>query len=210
MTGLAPEMSRALAAALRTPRRGRRRLIALAGPPASGKSTLAESLARHMTEAGAATIVVPMDGFHLHNQILMDRGQLDRKGAPETFDAAGVVHLVRRLADEDEVFFPVFDRARDISLAAGGRIGPNCDTVVIEGNYLLLDAPVWRDLRPLWDLSIALDVPECVLRERLVARWLHFGHSPEDAAARAEANDLANAALVAGRSLPADVTIRSA
>ncbi|SIN77510.1 nucleoside/nucleotide kinase family protein [Vannielia litorea] len=195
-------LAEAVAAA---PRRGRRRLVALAGPPASGKSTLAEALCARLTEAGTPAQVVPMDGFHLHNPILVERGLLARKGAPETFDAAGFLHLVRRLSEEAEVAYPLFDRSRDIALAGAGILAPACDTVIVEGNYLLYDAPVWRDLRPLWDVAVSLDVPLATLRERLVARWLAHGLSEPEASARAEGNDLANAALVAGAMLPADL-----
>ncbi|WP_298842521.1 nucleoside/nucleotide kinase family protein [uncultured Roseobacter sp.] len=192
---------------LEAPRQGRRRLVALAGQPASGKTTLAECLARALCEAGCVASVVPMDGFHLHNQILLDRDSLNRKGAPHTFDAAGFLSLVSRLHNEEEVFYPLFERDRDISVACAGRVGPECDTVVIEGNYLLFDAPVWRELAPHWDLSIRLDVPLATLEERLVQRWLDHGLSPEQAAERAAGNDLANARAVARHTLEADILL---
>ncbi|MEP4699646.1 MAG: hypothetical protein ABJZ79_00725, partial [Parasphingorhabdus sp.] len=97
---------------LASPPASHRRIIALAGAPASGKSTLAETLAGMLCAKGCATQIVPMDGFHLDNQILSDRGLLNRKGAPETFDALGLVHLVSRLQSKAEVFYPTFDRAR--------------------------------------------------------------------------------------------------
>lgn len=189
------------------PRQGKRRLMALVGAPASGKSTLAEAFATALCARGCTAQVVPMDGFHLHNQILVERDILNRKGAPHTFDAAGMRHLASRLPDEEEVFYPTFDRARDISIACSGRVGPDCDTVILEGNYLLLDAPVWRDLAVLWDISIRLDVAFDVLRERLVTRWLDHGLSPDQALARAQQNDLVNAKLVIEKALPADITI---
>ncbi|WP_300031657.1 nucleoside/nucleotide kinase family protein [uncultured Roseobacter sp.] len=192
---------------LGAPRRGRRRLVALAGQPASGKTTLAESLAAKLCEEGCNARVVPMDGFHLHNQILLDRDILNRKGAPHTFDAAGFVHLISRLHDEEEVFYPLFDRSRDISVACAGRVGPECDTVVIEGNYLLYDAPVWRDLSAHWDMSVRLDISLKTLEERLVQRWLDHGLSAEQAAERAAGNDLANARSVAENALPADIVL---
>lgn len=148
-----------------------------------------------------------MDGFHLDNAILDARGLRARKGSPQTFDAAGFVHLIRRLRTEDEVVIPAFDRALDKSINCAAIVGPDVETVVVEGNYLLLDAPVWRELKPLWDYSVQLDVPEDVLRARLMERWLSFGFSEEDARIKAEANDLPNAAFVRAHSLPADLTI---
>lgn len=192
---------------LDTPRQGQRRLIALAGAPASGKSTLADQLAKAVSDAGCTSQVVPMDGFHLHNPILTARNLLPRKGAPETFDAIGFRHLIARLRSEDEVFYPTFDRARDIAIAAGSVVNGSCDTVIIEGNYLLYDAPVWRDLANFWDLSIRLETPIATLKTRLVDRWRAHGLTQEQAINRAESNDLPNARLVLAAALPADVNI---
>lgn len=192
---------------LAVPRAGKRRLIAIAGPPASGKTTLSELLACRMTAAGSSTLVVPMDGFHLDNRILTAKGLLARKGAPETFDSGGLLRLVGALADADTSFFPVFDRARDVAIAGAGEITGECDTVIVEGNYLLLDAYGWRDLKDCWDFSILLDVPIHILRERLVERWLAYGLTPNQAITRAERNDLRNVELVASKSLVADAVI---
>jgi fructokinase len=190
-----------------SPRKGKRRLVAIAGPPASGKSQIAEALAEHLNGAGCPTQVVPMDGFHLHNEILAQRGMLSRKGSPETFDVHGFLNLVSRLRNEPEVFFPTFDRARDIAIAGAGRVDGNCDTIIVEGNYLLLDAPVWRDLLAHWDLSARLDVSDIILQNRLVARWLSYGLSKDQALTRAEENDLVNARLVKQLELPADLIV---
>ncbi|MHA6263841.1 nucleoside/nucleotide kinase family protein [Arenibacterium sp. CAU 1754] len=185
------------------PAKGRRRMVALAGAPASGKSTLAAALMAH----DPALTVVPMDGFHLDNTLLAPRGLLERKGAPETFDVAGLVHLVRRLASGEEAVFPIFDRALDKAIAGAGVIDPDCETIVVEGNYLLFDKPVWRDLSALWDLTIRLDVPRDELHARLIGRWEGHGLDPETARRKAEMNDLVNADLVMDCSLPSDLTL---
>ncbi|MGH1417044.1 MAG: nucleoside/nucleotide kinase family protein [Pelagimonas sp.] len=190
-------------------RKSRRRLVALAGPPASGKSTLAENVARELTQVGCRAQVVPMDGFHLDNRILTSLGVLDRKGAPETFDVQGLLRLITALPKDDTVYYPVFDRSRDIAIAGAGVVDPTCDTVVVEGNYLLHDAAGWRDMADFWDVTIALDVPLETLRQRLVDRWLAHGLSRKRAEIRAEENDLKNAATIANCSVSADVTIRS-
>jgi fructokinase len=181
-----------------------RLLVALAGAPASGKSTLGARLAERLGERAA---LVAMDGFHLDNSVLVARGLQRRKGAPETFDAAGFVAAMRRLAREEEVVLPDFDRARDLSLAGRVVVEARHRIAVVEGNYLLLDRPVWRDLAPLWHLSIYLDVPASVLERRLVRRWLAHGLDPDAAEARARENDLPNAELVRAERLAADVTL---
>ena len=179
-----------------------RALVALAGAPGSGKSTLSAALAQALGEGAA---VMPMDGYHLDNAILDARGDRPRKGAPWTFDVAGLARDLARLrADDGPVLVPVFDRALDLSRAAAREIGPKVRIVIVEGNYLLLDQAPWDGLAPFWDVTLALDVPEDVLRSRLIARWLEHGHDPAAAEARALANDLPNAQTVARHSRPAE------
>ena len=69
--------------------------------------------------------------------------------------------------------------------------------MIVEGNYLLLDASGWRDLRPLWDFSIFLSVPEAELHKRLMQRWIRHDYSQEDAMAKIDGNDMKNARLIA-------------
>ncbi|MCB2115215.1 MAG: nucleoside triphosphate hydrolase [Rhodobacteraceae bacterium] len=197
----------AAAIAAHLPAGGRRRLVALAGPPATGKSTLAEVLCARLLAGGQSAVVVPMDGFHLDNRILAARGLLARKGAPETFDAEGFIALIRRLKSGAEVFAPLFDRARDIAVAGACVIPATAGTVIVEGNYLLLDEAPWRALAPLWDFAVFVDTPEDELRERLNARWRAHGLDEAAARARAEGNDLPNARRVLGTRLPADLTL---
>lgn len=183
----------------------RRCLIAIAGAPASGKSTLADALCGHLTGLGHASAVVPMDGFHLDNRLLESRGLVPRKGAPETFDLGGLHRLVAALHSGDEVIYPLFDRTRDLSVAAAGHVGADTRLVLVEGNYLLFDEPGWRDLAPLWDITVRVHVPADELRRRLVARWRDHGLSAQAALARAEDNDLPNAERVNGAALAADI-----
>lgn len=185
--------------------RGRRLVVALAGAPGSGKTTMAAQLAERLHHAA----VVPMDGFHLDNRLLEPRGLLPRKGAPETFDLGGITRLAQALAQDETVYYPLFDRARDLAVAGAGHIGPECQIALIEGNYLMFDAPGWRDLAGYWNVSVRLDVPLEVLRKRLIARWLAHGLSPDQAAQRAQGNDLPNAERVLNAALPCDYVLRT-
>lgn len=182
-------------------------LVAIAGPPASGKTTLASELARRLNAQKCETAVVPQDGFHLDNQVLEARGGLARKGAPFTFDGAGLVHLVRRLKERVDVAVPEFDRARDIAIAGAKIVPASADVVIIEGNYLLYDDAPWFNLAPMWTLSVRLDVPMPELRARLIQRWLGHGLSSAAATRRATSNDLPNAQSVLDKALPATITI---
>jgi pantothenate kinase len=156
---------------------------------------------------GTGARVVPMDGFHYDDAILIARGQRGRKGAPETFDAAGFGHLVKRLRTEAEVAIPVFDRSMELSRGSAEIIGPDDRILVIEGNYLLLDAEPWRSIARQFDLTVRLAVSESELVRRLTARWLHYGKTAEAAADWIASNDLPNIRAVLQGSRAADFTL---
>ncbi|MDE0968622.1 MAG: sugar transporter [Octadecabacter sp.] len=182
-------------------------LVAIAGPPASGKTSLADELARRLNAQKCQTFVVQQDGFHLDNHVLVERGQLNRKGAPHTFDGSGFVHMVRRLKERVDVAVPIFDRTRDISIA-GARIVPaNAEVIIVEGNYLLYDDAPWFNLVSLWTLSVRLEVPMEELRARLIQRWLGHGLSRTAATRRATSNDVPNAQSVLDKALPTTLTL---
>jgi pantothenate kinase len=199
----------ALAAVLRTGEDLARCMVAIAGPPGAGKSRLAAALCDSLRAAGESAAVVPMDGFHFDDRVLEARGLRARNGAPETFDRRGLAVLLARLrAGEDEVAIPVFDRNIELSRAGGAVVDAATRFVLVEGNYLLLDEPGWRDLAALFDLRIFLDVDRRDLERRLRRRWDQHGLSPEQAGAKVSENDLPNADRVNERRLPADLVVR--
>jgi pantothenate kinase len=179
-------------------------IVALAAPPAAGKSTLAAELA-----ALTGAKVVPMDGFHYDDGVLTARGARDRKCAPDTFDVQGFIHLLRRLRSEDEVAIPLFDRALEISRAGADIITAKDQILIVEGNYLLLKDAPWPDALPMYDLTLWLEVPEAVLIQRLQDRWAHYGKTPEQATAWINGNDLPNIRRVVAGSGAADVVIKN-
>lgn len=186
-------------------------MIGMAGPPAAGKSTTAEALAAAIREAGQTATVIPMDGFHYDDAVLDTLGLRSRKGSSPTFDAAGFRVLLERLkAREENIAIPHFDRSLELSRAAAELVSADIRFLVIEGNYLLLDEAPWTSLRPLFDLTVYLQVPIEELDRRLVARWDHFGRDKIEARKWIDTNDLPNICHVLERSAPADVVYTSA
>lgn len=184
---------------------GERRIVAIAGAPGSGKSTLAERLEDELENIA----VLPMDGFHYDDEVLVPRGWRARKGAPHTFDVGGYAALLARLRAnaEAEIAVPRFDRELEIARAGARIIGRDIRLLVTEGNYLLLDEPPWSDLAPLFDVTVLLRTPETVLRERLTARWIHHGLDEAGIRAKLDDNDLPNGRLVLTRSRPPDFVV---
>lgn len=186
--------------------KAQRFVVAVAGPPGSGKSTLSAALRDVLAEHGAE--VVSMDGHHYDDAVLDKRGLRARKGAPETFDFAGFEALLKRIrAGEPDVAIPVFDRSMELSRAAAAIIGADTRFILVEGNYLLLDEAPWARLAPLFDFSVFVDVPRNELELRLRRRWHEHGRSDADAAAWIAANDMPNIERVLARRRPADLVV---
>lgn len=185
-----------------------RTIVLLAAPPGAGKSTLAALLDELSREVEGAVPVCPvgMDGFHFCNAYLDAHGLRQVKGAPETFDVRALAEKIAETRrSEGAVRWPAYSRVtHDVVPDALEVTG---EVVLVEGNYLLLDEPIWRDLRNLADLTVFVRADEKLLRERLVARKVAGGLSHAEAEAFFAASDGPNVRRVLVGSLPADVTL---
>jgi len=171
-------------------------LIGIIGKPGAGKSTLSKFLMSKLSKE--LVTVVPMDGYHLSNKVLKDLKRSDRKGAPDTFDVPGFVSLVKRIRSEQtqSIYYPIFDRAIEESIAAQGVVTAATKVVIIEGNYLLHDEGGWEVINDLLDESWMVDVDDDKRISRLISRHIAFGKDPEAAKAWAKGTDEANAQLI--------------
>ncbi|QHT56573.1 nucleoside/nucleotide kinase family protein [Cellulomonas sp. H30R-01] len=189
---------------------GRRAVLGIAGAPGAGKSTLAAQVAAAYPDVA---VVVPMDGFHLAQTELERLGLADRKGAPDTFDAAGFVALLRRLREphpDEVVYAPEYRRDLRNGVAGAIRVAPDVPLVVTEGNYLLLEAHGFAPVAGLLDEAWFVAPDDDLRLARLVARHEAFGKPADAAHAWAHGPDERNARLVAATAGRADVVVRPA
>ena len=180
-------------------------ILAISGPPGSGKSTISSLIANSLGECAK---IVPMDGFHLENQQLKDLNLLHRKGSPKTFDAHGFLELIKNIKKKENLSFPIFDRDADETIKDAETLCLKHKIIIIEGNYLLLNKHPWSDLKEYFDLSICLEVSDIELEKRLTDRWIENGLDPISASARAINNDMANVSYVKKHSIHPDFRIR--
>lgn len=187
---------------------GRRALLGLVGAPGAGKSTVSAALVEAL--GPQAAVVVPMDGFHLANEVLRDQGLADVKGNIATFDSAGYAALLRRLRDQQDdeiVYAPRFDRTLEESIGSAIRVDPGVALVVTEGNYLLSDGLHWERCRATLTESWFIQVPQDLRLRWLIDRHIAHGRSPQAAREWVLRSDEANARLVVATADRADVLV---
>jgi pantothenate kinase len=191
---------------------GGRRLLGICGAPGAGKSTLAERL---VAALDGSAVLVGMDGFHLAQVELRRLGREDRKGAPDTFDAAGYVDLIQRLRRNgpgsptaETVYAPEFRREIEEPIAGAVPVHPSVPLVVTEGNYLLLPDHPWNALRPALDEVWFLAPDEDVRLDRLLARHRRYGRTDAEARARVFGSDQTNANRIQPTATHADLVVR--
>jgi pantothenate kinase len=185
---------------------GSRRILGITGPPGAGKSTLAKAVAAKLDKA---TVLIPMDGYHLSNAELERLGRRDRKGAPDTFDAAGYVTLLRRLkAAEDEVVYaPEFRRELEEAIAGAIAVPRDVPLVITEGNYLLLGQPPWASIYDLMQECWYIDMEPAKRVDQLIHRHLNSGKTLAAAKEWVYRSDEANAKLVTTTRDRADILV---
>jgi len=185
---------------------GHRCFVGVVGAPGSGKTHVARFLHRVVSDVVVSTVA--MDGFHLANDVLGALGRRQYKGRPDTFDVAGFVNLLDRLARREPgpVYAPRFVREIEEPIAGSLAVAADAELVIVEGNYLLVDEPPWDAVAPRLDATYYLDTPEPVRIERLLVRHRRT-YGVTGAAEWIERVDRPNSAIVEATRSRADMLV---
>ena len=174
----------------------KRVIFGIVGKPGAGKSTVVEAVKKRFSDGQVA--IIPMDGYHLSDQILISQGKRERKGAPDTFDAMRFTKLLSdvKVATNSEIKFPIFHREIEASIEDEGVVLPSAKVVITEGNYLLSTDYGWEGVSKLLDKSFYIEIDDDLRLQRLIDRHIRYGKSPEAAKAWALGSDEANARFI--------------
>ncbi len=177
-----------------------RYFLGITGCPAAGKSVLAKNLSDEINirTGDDLAAVIPMDGFHLPNNVLIKRGLAKVKGSPETFDADSFVELINRLHElpDQSTMSPAYDRKTHNPVKNAITIQPGNRLIIVEGNYLLLNISPWNTIRSKMNEIWYIDTPLKTIKERLFHRHVSGGASKEEAERKVVSVDIPNAELI--------------
>lgn len=143
----------------------RRVLVAIDGPDAAGKSTLARSLSEHLTRP---VLACSIDDWHHPRRVRLRRGDESPHGYyADSFDHEALIRaLLQPFRDgADSVTTSWFDHRTDQPHRRKAVDVARTAALVVDGVFLLRP-----ELRDRWDLRVYLDVPEEVTVARAVDR----------------------------------------
>ena len=187
---------------------GPRSIIGIVGKPGAGKSTVVLEIEKKFTPNEVS--IIPMDGYHLSNEALIELGRRDRKGAPDTFDTAAFISLITKVKNSPQLDhrFPIFHREIEASVEDEGLVPTSAKIIVIEGNYLFSDEHNWSGVFPLLDHTWYIEIDDEIRMQRLIARHIKYGKTPAAAEAWSRGSDEANARFIEKTSHKAENKIR--
>lgn len=183
--------------------------VAVDGPDAAGKTTLANELAAELGTLGRTAIRASLDGFHRPRAERYLRGGTSPEGYYEdSFDHAALrACLLDPLGPGGDLVYrtEAFDYRADAPTHASTAVAPRDGVLVLDGVFLLRP-----ELLEIWDFSIYVKASEAVILRRARRRDVDLLGSPAEVEKRYRERYLPAQRLYAERARPmeaADVVV---
>jgi len=151
-------------------------VVGIAGSVAVGKSTFARILQALLAQwpDHPKVDLVTTDGFLYPNRVLDERGIMNRKGFPESYDTKALLDVLRRIKSGDEVVeAPVYSHVVYDIVPDEHVVVRSPDIVIIEGlNVLQTRSGAPEFVSDYFDFSIYIDADEPDIEQWYVDRFL--------------------------------------
>jgi type I pantothenate kinase len=156
-------------------------VIGVAGSVAVGKSTFARILQALLSRwpAHPQVDLVTTDGFLHPNAVLAERGIMDRKGFPESYDTRALLTFLSDVkSGSAEVSAPVYDHVAYDILPDERVVVRRPDIVIVEGlNVLQVNREGVEFVSDYFDFSIYVDADVADIEEWYVRRFFALRES---------------------------------
>jgi len=150
-------------------------VIGVAGSVAVGKSTIARVLEALLARwpHHPRVELVTTDGFLYPNDVLEERGIMDRKGFPESYDRAALLDFVARAkAGEDHLEIPIYSHIRYNIVPGEKRMISRPDILIVEGLNVLQAGDSGAFVSDYFDFSIFVDADLDDIKTWYIERFL--------------------------------------
>lgn len=153
-------------------------VIGVAGSVAVGKSTTSRLLRELLSQSGATVDLVTTDGFLYPNEVLENRGLMDRKGFPESYDRHALLKFVMDVkSGEPVVTAPVYSHKIYDIVPDERVVVRHPDVLIIEGLNVLQPARRRSDgtmalaVSDFFDFSVYVDASRSRIRQWYLERF---------------------------------------
>ncbi len=135
-------------------------VIGVAGSVAVGKSTIARVLEALLARwpHHPSVDLVTTDGFLYPNDVLEERGLMERKGFPESYDRGSLLDFIARAsAGEEHLEIPIYSHIRYDIVEGETRTVDRPDILIVEGLNVLQAGHSGAFVSDYFDFSIFVD-----------------------------------------------------
>jgi type I pantothenate kinase len=152
-------------------------IVGVAGSVAVGKSTISRVLQALLSRwpQHPKVDLVTTDGFLHPNEVLGERGLLERKGFPESYDRRALLEFVSRAkAGDEHLDVPVYSHIQYDVIEGERRVISSPDILILEGLNVLQAGDSGAFVSDYFDFSIFVDAEEADIRSWYVERFLEL------------------------------------